>query len=120
MDDAVAQTQALIEERLDFPPADFGLADNDIDVVFLKALEPATQLGRSQIHQLAVDACPPIAQLSGAGDHFFVKTFAPAHDRTQNHDFLAAIRAADAIENLAAGQRLNTPAALHTVLRAYF
>src|SRR5687767_14722922 len=112
MDDAVAQTQALIEERLDFPPADFGFADDNIDVVFLKALETAAQLGRSQIHQLAVDARPAIAQFSGAGNHFFVKTLAPAHDRTQDHDFLAAIGAADAVENLTAGQRLNTPSAL--------
>src|SRR5688572_15797223 len=103
MDDAVAQTQSLIEQRLDFAPADFGLADDDVDVMFLKALEAATQLRRSQIHQLAIDARPAIAQLSGAGDYFFVKTFATADDRTQDHDFFAAIGAADAIENLAAG-----------------
>ena len=102
MDDAVAQTQTLIDHRFDFAPAGFGFADDDVDVVFFEALEAVGQLRRAQVHELAVDARAAIAQPARAGDDFFVKAFAAAHDRAQNHNFFAAIGAADAVENLAA------------------
>ena len=118
VNDAVAQAQPLIDHRFDLAAAGFGFADDDVDVVFFEAFESVGQLRRAQVHELAVDARPAIAQPARAGDHFFVKTFAAAHDRTQNQNFFAAVGAADAVEDLAARQRVNLPAALHAVLFA--
>ena len=118
MDDAVAQTQPLIDQSFDLAAAGLGFADDDVDVVFFEALQAVGQLRRAQVDELAVDARAPITEAARAGDHFLVKTFAAAHDGAQDHDFFAAIGAADPIEDLTARQRVNLPAALDAVLFA--
>src|SRR5258708_12162489 len=118
MDHAGAQTQAMIDESFNFATAGLGFADDDVDVVFMEALQAVGQLGGAQIHELAVDARAPIAQAARAGDDFLVKAFAAAHDGAQDHYFFATIRAADPIEDLTTRQRLNLSAALDAVLLA--
>src|SRR5258705_6068849 len=118
MDHAVAQTQAITDQGLNFATPGFGFADDDVDVVFLEALQAVGQIGRAQIDELAVDARALIAQAARAGDDFVVKAFAAGHDGAQDHYFFATIRAADPIEDLTTRQRLNLSAALDAVLLA--
>ena len=49
-----------------------------------------------------------------------MKSFSAAHNGAQDHDFLAAIRARNAIENLAPRERANLAATLDAVLLANF
>src|SRR5438309_784667 len=98
--------------------AGFGFADDDVDIMLFETFQAVGQLGRPQIHQFTVDARAAITQAARAGDHFFVKALAAAHDGAQHHDFFAAIGAADAVENLAPRERMNLPAALHAMLFA--
>src|SRR5437016_2350549 len=88
--------------------------------MLFKSLQAAAKLRRPEIHQLAVDTRPPIAETARAGDNFFVKALSAAYHRTQDHDFFAAVGAGDAIENLASRQRANLPSALDAVLFSDF
>ncbi len=42
MDHAVSQAQPLLHQRLDLPPSDLALADDDVDIVLAEA-SPVTQ-----------------------------------------------------------------------------
>src|SRR5881398_2899744 len=93
----------MVYHRFDFAAAGFGFADDDVDVMLFKSLQAVAKLRRPEIHQLAVDTRPPIAETARAGDNFF-----------------AAVGAGDAIENLASRQRANLPSALDAVLFSDF
>ena len=118
MDHAVSQAQPLIDQELDFTPARFALADDDVDVMLFEPLQSLGELGGSEIEQLAIDARPAIAQASRPGDYFFVESFPAPHDGAENHHFFAAVRAGNPIKNLAAAQRADLPPALNAVLFA--
>src|SRR3990172_6528520 len=118
MNDAVAQAQPPIDHQFDFAAAGLGLADDDVDVVLFIPFEPVEQCGRSEVDRFAVDAGAAVAEAARPVDDFFVKPFAPAHDGAQDHDLFAAIATADAVEDLAARERANLPAALDAMLLA--
>src|SRR5262245_57001383 len=104
---AIANAKPLIHQRFDIASARFCLADDNIDVMLFKPLQPLSELRRPEIEQLPIDPRPAITQPSRSGDDFFVETLATAYDWTQDHHLFTAIRAADAIEDLAATERPN-------------
>src|SRR6185503_6360397 len=118
MNDAVAQAQALIDHRLGLAPAGLGFPDHNVDIVLFESFEAAGEFGGAQVHELAVDARAAVTQTARAGNDFLVKTLTAAHDGTQHQDFFAAVGTADAVEDLAARQGMNLPAALHAMLLA--
>jgi hypothetical protein len=102
MNHAIAEPQAVIHQRLCFAPTGFGLADDNVDIVFLESFQPLSKPRGAQIDQLAIDARAPVTEPAGSGNHLFVKSLSPADKGAQNHDFFASVRTGNPIKNLAA------------------
>ena len=116
MNHAIANAEPLIHQRFNLASAGFRLADHDVDVMLLKPLQPLGELRRPEVEQLAVDTRSAITRTVARRRSLpYGNLCGRARWGSIPHLF-AAIGTTDAIEDLAATERLNLPPALDTML----